>query len=106
MSITLQHNETTALPGDAMNLPRLGYGYDEELLFDAARIRVIAEPLKPCPFCGNIEGNGMGIRAGTDKVYCQCGALKPVHGWNARPLEDAMNAEIARLRKVLQEWQE
>ena len=59
--------------------------------------------LKPCPFCGNQAGRGMGIKAGTNSVYCQCGALKLAHGWNRRPLEDALQAEIERLREA-QRW--
>ena len=49
--------------------------------------------LKPCPFCGNTQGNGMGIRFGTDKVYCRCGALVPAQNWNSRPIYDDMAGE-------------
>ena len=45
--------------------------------------------LKPCPFCG---GNNCGVRAGTDEIWCVCGGHSP-HGWNSRPIEDALRAE-------------
>lgn len=54
--------------------------------------------LRPCPFCGNKEGLGMGItRVDSNYVYCQCNTKKVAHGWNARPIEDALQAENARL---------
>jgi hypothetical protein len=62
------------------------------------------DELKACPFCGNKQGNGMGIRTGTNDVYCQCGVLKPSHGWNARPIEEALRARIAELEEVLKNY--
>lgn len=59
------------------------------------------EELKRCPFCGNEQGNGMGIRTGTNYVYCQCGVLKPSHGWNSRREEDKLNKIIARMRNEI-----
>jgi hypothetical protein len=60
--------------------------------------RRINMELKPCPFCGNTQGNGMGISSAfKDKVYCQCGCLKPLQGWNARPLEDALRKKLEEL---------
>ena len=53
--------------------------------------------LKPCPFCGNTVGYGLGIRTGTENVYCQCGCLKPAQGWNGRAGEDALNKRITAL---------
>lgn len=79
-----------------------------------------AEPLKPCPFCGETPklSNGRPSITRTDKwMWVSCkkcdgegppdlGVSGAIESWNTRPLEDALNAEIARLRKVLQEWQE
>lgn len=67
------------------------------------------DELKPCPFCGGeAEFNSDEFGEG---VYCKsCGATlrNGVYGeygrklasaeWNARPIEDAQTAEIARLR--------
>lgn len=62
------------------------------------------EELKPCPFCGNKEGLGMGI-SGVDSnfVYCQCNTKKVAHGWNARPLEDALESRVDFLEDKIQE---
>ena len=47
--------------------------------------------LKPCPFCGNKEGLGMGISGvDSDYVYCQCNTKKIAHGWNLRPIEQEL----------------
>lgn len=55
--------------------------------------------LKPCPFCG---GNNCGVRAGTDEIWCVCGGHSP-HGWNSRPIENKLQAEIERLQKRVDE---
>ena len=59
--------------------------------------------LKPCPFCG---GNNCGVRAGTDEIWCVCGGHSP-HGWNSRPIEDALRAENEKLKSLIRytiEW--
>lgn len=69
----------------------------------------MTEPLKPCPFCGN----GKIIDDEDDGITCpNCGAyidrlsveddvcLADV--WNTRPIEDAKDDEIKRLREALE----
>lgn len=65
--------------------------------------------LKPCPFCGGQAS----YRPMNDKyyrVYCAlCGASQNTHetkdeeveSWNARPIEDALRAEVADLQHRL-----
>jgi hypothetical protein len=74
----------------------------------------MTDTLKPCPLCGGeaqLEdyrdggSNGYGVFCQT--FTCQtCGpttlnALDAINLWNTRPVEDALQAEIARLRAAL-----
>ena len=55
--------------------------------------------LKPCPFCG---GTKICTEKGINLNYCDnCSAESNVEHWNTRPIEDALNARIAKLRKAL-----
>ena len=70
--------------------------------------------LKPCPFCGgkaefngDVFGEGVecsfcGARIGND-IYGKHGIELAAKDWNARPIEDEKDAEIARLREALEE---
>lgn len=52
--------------------------------------------LRPCPFCG---GTKICTEKGINLNYCDnCSAESNVEHWNTRPIEDALRAEIARLR--------
>ena len=51
--------------------------------------------LKRCPFCG---GTKICTEKGINLNYCDnCSAESNVEHWNARPIEDALNARIAEL---------
>lgn len=53
--------------------------------------------LKPCPFCGSNNAKKSVVYGETS---CQdCGAKSIVGNWNTRPLEDAKDAEISRLKE-------
>lgn len=64
------------------------------------------DELKACPFCGssNIQPAPL-----SDYEWYRCNDCDALSGrggaigWNSRPLEDALQAEIARLRDVLEE---
>lgn len=59
------------------------------------------DELKPCPFCGCTE-IGVYIEMEGDFAVCDdCDNFSDLHKWNTRPLEDAKDAEIARLREAL-----
>lgn len=57
------------------------------------------DELKPCPFCASTD-----VKEYMDKsIHCrQCGAESGVD-WNTRPLEDAKDAEIARLTAEIEQ---
>ena len=75
----------------------------------------MSDELKPCPFCGSIEYQHEGTTAGELWFSCQgCGAHTPIstHATeddyteaiklaNTRPLEDALLAELERLKRLL-----
>jgi len=72
------------------------------------------DELKACPFCGSLSVMlDEPINPDSYAVFCngKCGAVGPededgekaIEFWNARPLEDALQAEIARLREA-QRW--
>ena len=72
----------------------------------------MADELKPCPFCGGGASNHSRIPGA--KCCAQCGAIeggwrgtavKPI-GWNTRPIEDALRAEVARLKAELAKYTE
>ena len=64
--------------------------------------------LKPCPFCGRSVTHLKTFSDHAD-IFCDCGAT--IHSlrsysamkadWNTRPIEDALRAEIERLRAEL-----
>lgn len=69
--------------------------------------------LKPCPFCGGeaeIIDDAMGTisrcrRCGAENgngVYGVDGHKLAVKDWNSRPIEDAQDKEIKRLREALE----
>ena len=59
--------------------------------------------LKPCPFCGRAQltdtdrGETNPYTGGTQSRACDWCSVSTTD-WNNRPIEDALNAEIARLR--------
>lgn len=66
------------------------------------------EELNPCPFCGK---NDVVISMNGELHCLDCGAFVDflddngktnVEGWNARPIEDAKDKEIKRLREALE----
>ena len=64
--------------------------------------------LKPCPFCGSSNTTldyyeiSCPQELGTIVVCNDCGAsATSIVDWNTRPIEDALNARIAKLRKAL-----
>lgn len=69
--------------------------------------------LKPCPFCG---GEDFLISERKDFVSIKCGQCETKIGaldektavgyWNNRPIEDAKDEEIKRLREALEEIKE
>jgi hypothetical protein len=73
----------------------------------------MSDELKPCPFCENIPfvdtlddvgGEYSGITCEKcQRVYMTSNDAKkpPIKLWNTRPIEDALTAEVARLRKAL-----
>lgn len=80
---------------------------------------VMNEELKPCPFCGSenieveddnfgttfssvwlVECLTCGVRSATDER--ESSAIK---GWNARPIEDALRAELAAATKIIRDCQ-
>lgn len=67
--------------------------------------------LKPCPFCGATADAKTFPRDAEFSAYVvcwKCGTAGPprekgeaaIEAWNTRPVEDAKDAEIARLRKM------
>jgi len=68
----------------------------------------MTDELKPCPFCGEpgIYVNENGIADDIDRllvscndVHCMSERIKfPKYQWQSRPIEDALRAEIARLK--------
>ena len=57
----------------------------------------MSEELRPCPFCG---GTKICTEKGINLNYCDnCSAESNVEHWNARPIEDALNARIAELEE-------
>jgi Lar family restriction alleviation protein len=68
----------------------------------------MTDELKECPFCGNTNIRLTTFR-GLPAVVCdRCGAstvseqeYKAVAGWNARPMEYALRAEVERLTAEL-----
>lgn len=68
------------------------------------------QELKPCPFCGNLPMVGShGKLDELHEVYCEhfaCGGevagfsseAEAIECWNTRPLEDALQAEIDKLK--------
>ena len=57
--------------------------------------------LKPCPFCG---GTKICTEKGINLNYCDnCSAESNVEHWNTRPIEDALQARIAKL-EAQQRW--
>lgn len=66
--------------------------------------------LKPCPFCGGEGGyanGGFGFivkcRKCGSRIDVQNTTEEAVEAWNTRPLEDAKDEEIRRLRNVLED---
>lgn len=75
----------------------------------------MSEELKPCPFCGNSEdltvtriNNSTGYR----RIECKkCDYNRYIYGtkqdairkWNTRPAEEALKAEVERLKGVIAE---
>ena len=67
--------------------------------------------LKPCPFCGNPpifkELNGLYLRGCSRGYPCPEPVIfdskaEAIETWNHRPGEDALRAEVARLRAAIQ----
>lgn len=76
------------------------------------------EKLKPCPFCGNDNpslqngkwnGDAHPTQSWVECTDCDCAAeskdttSEAIAMWNRRPLEDAKDAEIARLKEPTNE---
>ena len=77
--------------------------------------------LKACPFCGNYKGDEnndaphicFSVLRDAELAHCEvCGAEVHAHGkdprvtWNTRPIEDKLQAELARLTAELAELRE
>ena len=70
-----------------------------------------AKPLKPCPFCGTSEHLFVENKEERNPDYKSdfvfCGMCEATHlkddslGWNHRPIEEALQAEIGRLKDAL-----
>lgn len=70
----------------------------------------MTEQLKPCPFCGG-EAQIIRCNSGKYQCFCQnCGCAQTMffdspeevpEEWNARPIENEKDAEIARLHDAL-----
>lgn len=69
----------------------------------------MTEQLKHCPFCGGeasiVEGSDSGVFAGCSNC-CSCTEFfktknEALKAWNARPIENEKDVEIARLRDAL-----
>ena len=61
----------------------------------------MTQGLKPCPFCG---GTNISVCDSTTlrTVFCHsCVIYITIETWNTRPIEDALRAEVARLRAAL-----
>ncbi len=75
----------------------------------AAKGDEMTDELKPCPFCGKIPDKcrvsiPFDVMHSAAKIaQCQCGAWLNISRWNARPIEDALNARIAELEIQLAE---
>lgn len=73
----------------------------------------MSENLKPCTFCGGKaryyyeKGNDSIVceECGAKLTYCDFGDANDelVKQWNSRPIEDAQDKEITRLREALAE---
>jgi hypothetical protein len=62
--------------------------------------------IKPCPFCKHFAGFSVILPYEEDpgRVACMfCGAETPFDIWNARPIEDALQARIAELEAEVEE---
>lgn len=65
----------------------------------------MSEELKPCPFCGNtpkVEITNPGSLIYQPRIYLSCpecgvDSMIPTN-WNTRPAEDALKAEVERLK--------
>lgn len=77
------------------------------------------DELKPCPFCGEIpeliylDNYGYCYYCGDTHIgthYCEVGnnktEAKAAKVWNTRPAEDALTAEVERLKNKLKELKE
>ena len=64
----------------------------------------MSEELKPCPFCGGeAEWDEQGVSC-SNVEGCDFDAYVDRERWNIRPVEDALRAEIERLRKSIKKW--
>ena len=54
--------------------------------------------LKPCPFCG---GEAELCYSEVDTFCRKCNVMQETELWNTRPIEDALNARIAKLEAEL-----
>ncbi|MHB0965998.1 MAG: hypothetical protein ACYC36_06030 [Bellilinea sp.] len=61
----------------------------------------MSEELKPCPFCGGSKVQIIDYEF-TDQIECdECGNLVRPSCWNTRPIEDALRAEIGKIKAIL-----
>ena len=66
----------------------------------------MSEELRPCPFCNAINSD-VGVILHTDSCYLMLKYMNAkkdrlIKSWNTRPLEDAKDAEIARLKAEIE----
>ena len=58
----------------------------------------MSEELRPCPFCG---GEAELCYSEVDTFCRKCNVMQETELWNTRPIEDALNARIAKLEAEL-----
>lgn len=61
----------------------------------------MTQELKPCPFCGGTDVSVCDSTTTRTAKCRSCVVYIAIEKWNSRPIEDALRAEVARLRAEL-----